>query len=252
MEDIDYTDTLLVLGNGFDLHCGLPSRFSDYYETICRTLLENYYVCFSNGAFEEAEALVTKSNGVINIWSLIMFIQFYVRNSIYKITGVTDTNWFDIENLIRLALTKDIHNFSKLEDYLIIVFKNLKVGCDNIRLRQYDGYRNNPFVVLPCLQRSKETDIYHYLVSELHKFENSFKDYLSAKLNNDYYQRCYDFVSKLTDDISEDVDILNFNYTRVNGYTNVHNQINIHGTLADSEVVIGIDSDELALGEFHS
>ena len=245
MEDIDCTDTLLVLGNGFDLHCGLPSSFLDYYETVCRALLENYYICFSNGAFEEAETLVTKSNNVINIWSLLMFIQFYARGSIYKILGVTDTNWFDIEDLIRLALTKDIHIFSKLEDYLRIVFDNLKVGCDNIRLKQYEGHRNNPYVVLPCLQHSKETNIYQYLMSELHKFENSFKDYLTAKLNNNYYQRCYDFISELTDDVSEDVDILNFNYTRVNGYTNVHNQINIHGTLAESEVVIGIDSDEI-------
>ena len=33
-------DNLLIIGNGFDLHCNLASKFSDYYEKNCLTIVK--------------------------------------------------------------------------------------------------------------------------------------------------------------------------------------------------------------------
>lgn len=91
---------------------------------------------------------------------------------------------------------------------------------------------------------SKDKNILEILDLELKKFEEDFKEYLYKEYNNfkgyhDYSRELFSYLVKDSD--SEEISILNFNYTRPKIWAiDPNNIINIHGTLY-SEIVIGTD-----------
>lgn len=76
---------LLILGNGFDLHCGLKSSYKDFFRyTILDTIGEHFN-------------LAQMKAGVSGFWEGLLM-------EYYKIYGNVDYSWCDIESIIKETL----------------------------------------------------------------------------------------------------------------------------------------------------
>lgn len=76
---------LIILGNGFDLHCGLKSSYKDFFrQAILDTIGEGF-------------GLIQKQSGVKGFWEDLLI-------EIYKTNQRSDYKWCDIETIIKDTL----------------------------------------------------------------------------------------------------------------------------------------------------
>ena len=233
-------NSVLIIGNGFDLHCELSSTFFDYYAKKCLNVVSAFYKMFEKGLYEDAQKLYLSNEGNINFWSFLLYVHYYIGNQ-FKIGDTKNKNWFDIEHLLCDALYLKIYDGFKLEDYINIAFDSLK-SSTNIRKLDNKNVRENPYIFFPFLQQSNLTNPYDYLLDELHKFEKSFKNYMVEIIDRNYSERCHLFLRKLLKE-RDYVDLINFNYTTIDDNVFINRQTNVHGELFGDEIVIGIDSN---------
>ena len=237
-------NTLLVIGNGFDKHCKLASTFSEYYEKRCLNVMKGLYLCYSKGDLYTAKEIFSsnKDKDVINFWSFLFYVHYYTDNR-YRIVGVKNKNWFDIEQLICDVLTKNLSSELKIAEYVDRALKALKTGRSYFRSED-ESIRAVPYCFLPFVQETTATDAYEYLMEELHKFEKSFKGYMICIIDEDYQDRCNDFLETLLGEIDY-ADLINFNYTTIDRTCLINRQTNVHGKLFGDEIIIGIDSSSV-------
>lgn len=249
-QDNKETSSLLVIGNGFDLHCGLRSTFSAYYDSECYKVLDDFYCAYFGKEYRLAMKIVETNKDIINIWSLIFYIQYHSRDVYFQMSDNKSTNWFDIEKLIALSFQRDFDNGYSLK-YSVHKGLGLIGKVYDIDKAKDQEIKINPYIFLPFAQGVKyESDI-NYLIDELHKFENSFKNYISKEQSRQIYQNtAIAFLDKLIEG-DKKVDILNFNYTIIGQNKKVNNQTNIHGSVNDNEIILGIDSNEVTQKEYN-
>ena len=238
---------LLVLGNGFDLHCGLKSRFSDFFEDKCLKANEELYSCYREGNFSSAKNLFHKHEGILNFWSYLFYINYY-SESRFVINKNKNTNWFDIEELIKDALEKKFSNGQTIVNSVRSSFEAKK------KAQRFYGTRlsyllENPYIFFVFCQENDPIDPYDYLLNELHSFEFWFREYLlSIVKDNDVYQyRCGRFLEEVVHR-GERVYLLNFNYTTLSNCVDrecIYSETNLHGNIHENEIIIGIDSESV-------
>ena len=237
-------DTLLIIGNGFDLHCGLKSGFSHYFDCECKNVLGELYSYYFYGCYSKFYNLLVNNDNIINFWSFLFYIHFFAQNEKYKIEEVVGDRWFDIEELIKSYLSYKFFGNRYLTDYVKIGLTKEKI---NLLLFETDkslcrDIKDNPYILFSYFQSNTTDNPYEYLENELHKFERSFKDYLLKQINEEYNKNCFAFLKTLLEE-SDYVDVLNSNYTTLkdNGML-INKQINVHGKLnGDEGIIIGID-----------
>ena len=250
-QDGSNLNSLLVIGNGFDLHCGLRSTFSDYYNSICLDNNEFLYLLYEDGKYEEMESYLKEHSSSINFWSLLFYIQYYSDKTIYKISDNKSTNWFDIEQLIKMSFNRVFDGGESLEYFISRAFYHLK---HNSHIRSDKGYeiRKNPYMLFPFLEGKIYDNPIYYLLDELHKFENSFKDYIHNEQQKlSYKEATFSLLNKFVDNKKENICVLNFNYTIIDDNELIKNQINIHGNINENEIILGIDSNEVDKEEYN-
>lgn len=255
---------LIVLGNGFDLACGLKSTYSDFFDYIYGQQIVNN----------------TNSN---NFWYDIF------RN--YKQKSIE--NWADIEEQILIQLK----NIEYLYNEKILIEGRGDSETSSLAQSEYkeNNIPMNLYVTLEFLLpyfvkvRSEKTtqnilkiqlliledDFRKYLLSITKENADDriyYKYYMKSKVLNKYIQLCNsseshnsDLVSKLEDTTifkhspqkkkfdetlseiykeknSNENLVLIFNYTKV---WDVENVRNIHGDLDNGNIIFGIDYDKL-------
>ena len=94
---------LLILGNGFDIICGLNSRFVQFFRPRMAVIDKNKIIRKKGWA----EAL---SASGITAWELILYYGKELADKGY------DVNWSDIELVVSDALEM-VHNFSALPSF---------------------------------------------------------------------------------------------------------------------------------------
>jgi len=206
---IDNGSTLMVIGNGFDVQCGLKSRYEDFFEWLRK---------------DESKALALN-----NLWA------HYFLNQPPK-----EPNWDDIEAHVARFLCEPSYQSPKflLEmDAQIIVKANLpdsiKKGSEASYIHYYSQNRRPP-------------GIYWYL-EELNKFESMFGEYLKSEVeNNDsYLPNATKLMNMLIED-NEELDIITFNYTNPFesiGFDKAIGKVtHVHGTYAEDNIIFGVDA----------
>lgn len=228
---------LIIVGNGFDLECGLPSGFRDYINA-------------RNKVIKECESDETLSY-TLTIWDAIL-------------AGMPNANWCDIEGAISNWMAPDgVEPLS--EGTLFAKCLNILI---NYNPTVYDP-NNVEEVVAPQLYRrfpnywgswtsSRLLDI---TMKDLHILEEEFAKYLQGAVSrsDDYKDRASKLMIELMIyerpreeeyDIQES--ILSFNYTRAVKHfrSKEHriNYVNVHGRLG-GEIVFGIDGSRIMSNE---
>ncbi|MFQ7030522.1 MAG: AbiH family protein [Christensenellales bacterium] len=90
---------LLILGNGFDLHCGLKSSYKDFFQS---SILDNIGVQYG---------LRQKKAEAIGFWENLL-------NEYYKKFGNDNYRWCDIETIIKDTVLT-------IEELLLMLIKAL-------------------------------------------------------------------------------------------------------------------------------
>lgn len=265
MKDNMTTKQLLIIGNGFDLSCGLKSKYTDFFYSISEKEYGN------------------------NFW-------YYVFNKLRDSTLKYSNNWVDIElqilkqlkNLEFLYKNNFIQEIDKHHDTLTFINNSIERLLDNTNIDSLDPesleitYRGISITKDESSTIPKSIELaQNFVLEHLHTVEKDFCDFLSnqikEEINKDYEQTILKMYTenyfsrsikllnhlmksyykndqtlevttcseKTTNPIAEFHflnDILSFNYTLpVQSY----NWCSIHGSLGAENIIFGINYDNL-------
>ena len=219
---------LLIIGNGFDLQCGLKSRYGDFFEWLKPKNTENDKRVYNN------------------VWA-----NYFLDSVLNKSTRVD--GWKGIEDSLKdtlLRKSKSSNSSSVVEEWRKKVINHIEIqndpkrACDSssnkkdkssLSIRRYirENGEEESFI-------NSSNDLYWFL-DRLIDFESLFAEYLKEQMdNNRSYQSN---VSKLIKLIvgGEDFSVINFNYTNPFDSTPL-SPTNVHGTLSDNNIIFGIDA----------
>lgn len=220
---------ILMIGNGFDLAHGLPTKYGDFLK-----FLEN--INFENELQKnELEQLVKD-----NIW-----IDYFLHNSLYQ-----QDNWIDFENEIckviwslnddmvnnksvRPSANDDVQNFSN--KFFKAKYSKYTKKYDKVAVLTDEKYQTITY-----------KEIINRLQVDLNRLTRALEMYLSNIVNNIQSEKRSLDIKVLNPD-----HILSFNYTntyeRLYGkgkticYDYIHGKADINKTVESNNMVLGID-----------
>ena len=237
---------ILILGNGFDMHCGLHSSFKCYFESTFIDANKKPIFCKINS----------------NIWNLIFYYAFMLPidkgGTLIKRVHNSNPLWMDVEEyinkvfevgndlLLKLPICGFINNILRSKDSYLFNDERTMSG-DNEFL---DGYEKEQkyHIKLKVLELR---DKYGYisptelLYDELKRFEQDFNNYLSNEIANNekmYCDNIQKFILTNMDNYgSKELFVISFNYTnRFGSNVDKNNLLFPHGTLEQNNIIIGI------------
>ena len=256
---------LLVLGNGFDMKCGLASSFFDYISAQLdkHPFLEK--LC-DKSVLQSQNEFDQYFHDHLSFFKEISFIELYTyvydysfnnswadfEKTIFKLLQVGDdkkyTPWEKIYIGILEMLRDQSHTF--IIDSKIKRYENI-IGCVFLRLYSIDNL-DSFYETIYSLSKW-----YDFLFEEVKKFEKSFMNYLNAdfdKKKNTYNEESIRNISKLlgTSSLTPahllNTIVISFNYTELPDIIK-NNVVNIHGKLSNNSLIIGIDSTKMKFNE---
>jgi hypothetical protein len=269
--------SLIIIGNGFDKQCKLPSSFAEYVKSQHDSLLTSIGDAYQK--FEKARNIQTRityssEEGMLGEFQerylcLSDDANFWLVLLIIKMINNPNPNWCDIEKTIYDFFTATPISITQVEDYV----KELKTKKSNSDFCIFDDKKDAMYdftgiVLYLLLKISSKCDEFLvspflFLQSELKKLENDFAEYLRISLNNEEINKRYQFdaitlLGRLA--ASEYVNVLNFNYTQPvildqdtkdqAGSSSIKGEkriVHVHGDLKNDDIILGIDSKDIAV-----
>lgn len=223
---------LLVLGNGFDIHCELNSKFDDFFSTCLKK--ENHF-------------LSQKIRS--NIWYLLFYFRFYngLKESIVPKLDNDNPLWMNVEEFISNVVNNNIVGaHGSLLHVIQNVISNKDGGIKNLYEQYYILFDSNQDIIDEItsavrykLGNKTNVSLYSYLLDELKNFELDFASFLDSQIKNNKNYRIA--ANKTVDGILNEHEcfIMDFNYT---GYLLHYPCLSVHGSLNEHNPIIGIDS----------
>ena len=239
---------LIVLGNGFDIACGLKSQFSDFSSSRVSSLEEFRALRDKQGVrFLGEQHDVTND---LTVWDIIL-------------SQEQGDRWCDIESAIGRWVRGSSYEKTGVEPILrgIESIRDESHSDGFARVRRMSEsrlpyYKAAEYVVMSCapeLVPTTESQMRAYLLSELHRMEEAFGAYLLEEVGRSvtYETDSSSLLAKIALDqcvnpqsFNISTSVLSFNYTRprfpnlaVDGSVPF---TNVHGRLGE-EIVFGID-----------
>lgn len=177
-----HSSQLLILGNGFDLHCGLKSSYKDFFQsTIFDTIGGRY-------------GLPQMKAGVSGFWETLLF-------GYYTTFSKVNYNWCDIETIIKnTVLAIGNHNkglaFEALESVKRREDPNeIKSVYGTIEHFLYINCMSIFYDILYSGKTYSDDEAYSLLINrilqELHKFERGFCKYIKNNIVNPNNEKEY-------------------------------------------------------------
>lgn len=228
---------LIIVGNGFDLECGLPSGFSSYINARNKDLSE----CKADEALSYT----------LTIWDTIL-------------QGMPNANWCDIEGAISNWMAPD--GVEPLSEGTL--FSKCLDSLMNHDPTEFDPNNVEEVVAFQLFHRLPNqrchwtiNSLLDRTMKDLHILEEEFSKYLQGAVSksDDYRDRASKLMIELMEyerPSEEEYDvqdsILSFNYTRAaldfQSKEHVINYVNVHGRLG-GEIVFGIDGSRIMNNE---
>lgn len=248
---------ILVIGNGFDLAHGLPTKYTDFLELIAsevklREKLKKegrevanrikalpLDVQFPKNKKVKVEIDVSMDNQV-ELWNCInrnIWVDYFLNNPTYH-----KENWIDFENEIsRVIQSLDADLKSQIECQYSLEDKIARIS---------DGFLNHKYIDWFANRTYKE--LKDVLLNDLDRFVRAFEIYLAE------YVEKIDVKKKSPDIEGLEIDfVLSFNYThtfsklydiserakqeKVCSFDYIHGETNKKNTIETNNMVLGID-----------
>ena len=245
----------LIIGNGFDLHCGLHTKYSDFY---CKNIDTFLFINKLYSDYEKTEVLGFGDDRVkkLTIWDI-----FFALNS-SKDPKENTKRWCDIERLILSSLMSD--NDGKPTPESFSIYMNSKIHWEIIKkhvsANTLPTNHIDRFVVDFIKGKFKllglfPNDFYSFLLDELKEFERRFGKFIYSQLHQTWFEFCnhntqeflhkpyiemaLDTINELCDE-SNLIAIDSFNYGHIRDQRIISKLQNINGDI-DSPI-FGVDS----------
>lgn len=245
---------LIIIGNGFDLACGLKSRFGDFFEPRFEAISS-----ISDCSHATWSDLVEHSG--LTLWDFIL-------------QANVDSLWCDVEAVIeRWVLSasttacRESSPFNKAVEFMklcpfvedsCMLFDGRKENERDEESFMYGNLARYAWTISPEIAKEGyNRELFATLLkNELSKLEKAFADYLINELatNADYASNCeklYHAIErdgkKSGDDYYSSTSVLSFNYTEEVSKSFDGGEdgefVNIHGKLGE-EIIFGIDGKD--------
>ena len=239
----------LVIGNGFDLHCGLKTKYSDFFldDKDKNTYFKNWINEFRNSVKDYLNFRVEnhkefwkdfRNFDKSNIWDFFFYIVSDIKPNSQK-----DWKWCDIENKIENSL----YNYNDKDHYDSMFNWQYVNDIINNKANRYDddlyilaavAYKKNNEQPFNSIQK-----FYSFLLSELKKFESNFGKYI-FKQYNCIFNKSFNIKSEIAienlcniDNLTS-VDSFNYGILDIDKIKEIFH--NINGTI--DYPIFGIDS----------
>ncbi len=269
---------MLILGNGFDLACGLPTSYdaffkwriniiNELYEDI-ENLLANYIDYFytvipinvfgndyhdyliesgirTNDKLKNFRTIYNELSENMNIMrskNINFFDLYFILNKKEKAT------WNDIESEI-YAMVKDIGKYTRdSEDELRIILNEIKAKRLISKVENITIHNLFLLIFVEQCRVDCKLNIYEVLLQELKKFEAEFQKYISdinsKIIDSPTFKRTYIENCKKLIKFDDSAYIINFNYTSIEKIYEdqqyMPKEINVHGRY-DQVTIFGVD-----------
>ncbi len=243
---------LLILGNGFDIQCGLKTDYKSFFDKRYSNdkfikitdYFQNYETTIvSKNVDKKIEELTIQANRIINSTSGDLFESISVWDFIFIYEKISKGNdgWHFVENLIfhyiannRLTYKgiigtnqkldeRSVNKANKLECILYFLFNEIKMKFSPMQFNEW-------------------------MLEQLKIIEEAFRLYVQQEINQkefEYYDKSrtlYSHFVQVNDFDSKPLSIINFNYTIPRLIDNSYVQsTNIHGNIQKGEIIFGID-----------
>lgn len=256
------SSNLIILGNGFDLKCGVKSTFKDFFDNrISEEVgkqLETFYTAldlrdsYRSLSFNEGEeydgVLVPEDRyNLIKDAKLTFWDLLFVEN---KSNLKPMRNWHNVEqNMLDILKEIDLtKNYSNLGQHMA-------KGIASLRSKLRTSIQNSlvkccilAYYSIPKERYRSKKNLDEFLLSELIEFESAFSKFLKDEVSrtNDYFDHSEHLIRRIIgeDNSVDDIEALSFNYTEPKC---LNNKItNVHGKLRNDNIIFGIDQDEIS------
>lgn len=282
MSTQELPEELIILGNGFDLRCGLKSSYTSFFESHIKDgvygelkTLYNLFCETREIKLSDSENKLLKSDEYFNVsvgnplyQKHLSYKSNYKKynnklSEILKEKFFDSFNFFDVYFMINAFNKIHYPNWSDIELAIqkLLTDQTIEGDCYSINLKELNNgimsdeaskeilfiielFKNieNPLITNGLEKR---------LLTDLIQFEESFKNYLTDEIYKSSYYRTSveDLLLEMVDFYETPINILSFNYTNTlrNNIRShkILNIENVHGTLG-SKTVFGVD--ETAIG----
>ncbi|WP_281238550.1 AbiH family protein [Flavobacterium praedii] len=236
---------LVIIGNGFDLAHGLPTRYKDFIDDYWESIKDtnhNELVTFNLGCYGQFNGHKNLNNLIdlianinsdfrregIEIYKFkehlqpltdnrIQILQY--KNKLFKlINEIPIENWVDVENEYYKELKKILKSSSLSIEYKKRYVKNLNIEFEQIK-NLFEIYLQERVVDKYELNFTKNQNvdwikIYNYLkpISLMSNEHNIFKEFIKAEDVNEIKKH---FKKEGNEEIVNNLYFLNFNYTPI-------------------------------------
>ena len=240
----------VILGNGFDLYCGLHTSYLDFFhqrEDLYKTILaeaeqtnayfrDNYISKKKWPCVSDQPPTLTQHNA----WDVFFALSF---------TDDSNRMWCDIETEISRSLDSPGETIGKDRPNWDLVYQFLQEN------KNFLGVYSNCFILANFIKKKKpnlfvsKQDFYVFLLDELKEFEGRFARFITrqhvvfngfeAQFNNDYVTRAHRLLKTLCKlkEITS-IDCFNYGFTPEPVFYNKCNFVN--GDCANP--IFGVDS----------
>ncbi|WP_295345962.1 AbiH family protein [uncultured Streptococcus sp.] len=197
----EYLNQLIILGNGFDLACGLKSSYSDffYYIFTKKSLQNNYWYKVFNYSKRDN---INKDNNWTDIESRIL-MELQILEFLFDFNILKDVKK-EIENdesilayfhMIRHKDSNDIDQLvsevSRATDLRNKIYNPLSYNLQYENLNFHSIVWTASILLLDAYDIiSSIEDVHQFLKNELTKLEADFKNFLEEQINSAYHD-CY-------------------------------------------------------------
>lgn len=225
---------LIILGNGFDLACGLKSSFSQFF--LNRT--------------KQTNSLELIPDDQRNVWDLIL-----------SEVSEDDPLWCDIESLISAYVFRDGESGSKIASMFSPGAITIMPSQPYVPSTPDNEVYN--FVARSLNRRVvSQGELTDYLLLSLKEYERLFAEHLERQVekSRSYIEQAQRYLAAIRDACLSDSQraqssssILSFNYTSPFGCSNnklgIESTRNVHGILGETDTIFGIDGKEVGEGD---
>lgn len=234
---------LVIIGNGFDLRCGLHSSFSDFFKTSELSIIDKWFsknfkspvndinlislIVYNCTILTDYRVRFDDIDRIIRNPSSVFRKSFNIKNEI--------ENWADVESIIKflavdlLKVFKDTFEFSYAQPY-----------CKGKFLLDQDGVSEFVYGTYNSKYFDKNMTYLEFLEAEIKDFERRFREYLYKEIheNVEYSKKSQKLLKHLSSRFTK---ILNFNYTSLEIEDFSSHVFNIHGSIDENNIIIGFD-----------
>lgn len=226
---------LLIIGNGFDLKCGLDTKYIHYYN-YQKERSSSFKDLIDKLKRDETDSI--DYNGLSKDEHITFFDLFFTMIDWNNNRLDSDHTWADIEDMLLGGFEIGQHNIDIFE----CCYRCYILTGDPNDFNYLSIYNKWYRIIAKYLYKKKkmvENGFHQYLIEELDRFSINFAKYIceQIKAHPDYQEKAQNLIMKITGVGLNECEILSFNYTEPLSSPNLSS---IHGLASKEKIVFGI------------